>query len=77
MIIMNKDFDTSTYADLLAQKSHKIRNLFAPFTQNEIEVFPSPVSHYRMRTEFRVWHEGEDLYYYMFDKVNNSKIRME
>ncbi|WP_256744384.1 hypothetical protein, partial [Cronobacter sakazakii] len=25
------------------------------------EVFRSPVSHYRMRAEFRLWHDGDDL----------------
>ena len=74
---MNKDFDASTYPDLLEAKRLKVKELFNPFTQKEIEVFASPVSHYRMRTEFRVWHEGDDLFYYMFDKVNDIKIRMD
>ncbi len=71
------DFDTSSYAGLLDAKRLKLKELFAPYTTNEIEVFASPESHYRMRTEFRMWHEGEDLYYYMFDKKNDEKIRID
>jgi tRNA (uracil-5-)-methyltransferase len=30
-----------------------------------------------MRAEFRVWHEGDDLYYIMFDKETKQKIRVD
>lgn len=33
-----------------------------------IEVHQSDISHYRMRAEFRVWHEGEQISFAMFDK---------
>ena len=33
----------------------------APFSDLVPEVFRSPVSHYRMRAEFRIWHDGDDL----------------
>lgn len=76
--LMNlNDFDTANYAGLLETKRLKLKELFGPYTQKEIEVFSSPVSHYRMRTEFRMWHDGDDLFYYMFDKVNDEKIRMD
>jgi tRNA (uracil-5-)-methyltransferase len=69
------DFDTANYESLLEAKSLRLKELFHPYTQIEIEVFASPVVHYRMRTEFRVWHDGEDIYYFMFDKKTNEKIR--
>ena len=52
--------------------------MFSEFTPPELEVFASERSHYRYRSEFRVWHEGADLYYYMFDKTKepeHQKIR--
>lgn len=65
------------YQSLLADKQKKMQQLFTSYSIPEIEVFPSTPAHYRMRAEFRVWHEGEDLYYYMFDKEQDKKIRTE
>ena len=65
------------YQNQLDNKKQKLKSLFANFTQQELEVFASEPTHYRMRAEFRVWHEGEDLYYYMFDKASDQKIRTE
>ncbi len=30
-----------------------------------------------MRSEFRVWHEGDDLFYIMFDQATKAKIRVD
>ncbi|MGM0907426.1 MAG: tRNA (uridine(54)-C5)-methyltransferase TrmA [Pseudomonadota bacterium] len=72
-----KRIDTSEYPQQLAQKADRVREMFRPFRINEIEVFESPASHYRMRAEFRVWHEGDDLYYIMFNPETREKIRMD
>lgn len=32
---------------------------------DEINVFPSKQENYRMRAEFRIWHEGDDIFYAM------------
>ena len=73
----SNNFNTALYETDLEIKRLKLKNLFKDYTTQEIEVFASAPSHYRMRTEFRVWHEGVDLYYYMFDKALNQKIRTE
>lgn len=65
------------YSILLEEKSKRIRELFSSFEIPSLEVFSSEPTHFRMRAEFRVWHEGEDLYYYMFDKALDQKIRTE
>lgn len=65
------------YDDLLEEKKEKLANMFAQFSPPQLEVFKSSPSHYRMRAEFRVWHEGEDLYYYMFDKELDQKVRTD
>jgi len=72
-----KRIDTSEYPQQLAQKVDRVREMFRPFHINEVEVFESPASHYRMRAEFRVWHEGDDLYYIMFNPETREKIRMD
>lgn len=69
--------DTNQYETLLLEKREKLTTLFAQFNPPALEVFSSAPAHYRMRSEFRVWHEGEDLYYYMFDKELDQKIRTD
>ena len=32
---------------------------------DETNIFTSKEQHYRMRTEFRIWHEGDDIFYAM------------
>ncbi|WP_428240380.1 tRNA (uridine(54)-C5)-methyltransferase TrmA [Gynuella sp.] len=41
------------------------------------EVFESKPSHYRMRAEFRVWHEQNDSFYIMFDPNTKEKVRID
>ncbi len=69
--------DPDNYEHQLEQKAKHLKQEFAPFQAPELEVFPSPKQHYRMRAEFRVWHQGEDLYYIMFDKETKQKIRID
>ncbi|GIU15162.1 MULTISPECIES: tRNA (uridine(54)-C5)-methyltransferase TrmA [unclassified Shewanella] len=69
--------DPTTYDVQLEAKCVKLKQLFADFDTPELESFSSEPAHYRMRAEFRVWHEGEDLYYYMFDKELDSKVRCD
>lgn len=69
--------DPNQYDKQLDAKREKLAQLFADFYTPSLQVFASTPEHYRMRAEFRVWHEGQDLYYYMFDKALNQKIRCE
>lgn len=68
--------DPTTYDAQLEAKRIKLEQAFAQFETPSIEVFASDPEHYRMRAEFRVWHEGDDLYYYMFDKALNDKVQI-
>lgn len=65
------------YQPQLDEKAERIQNIFADFETPELEVFASPAEHYRMRAEFRVWHEGEDLYYVMFNQETREKYRVD
>ncbi|MGY5451764.1 tRNA (uridine(54)-C5)-methyltransferase TrmA [Agarivorans sp. MS3-6] len=65
------------YQDLLAEKVAKRREQFAEFSPPEPSIFGSPTKHYRMRAEFRIWHEGDDLYYIMFDQKTKQKFRVD
>lgn len=60
------DFSTTNYQHQLAEKLARIQQNFAEFSLPEISVFSSPEKHYRMRAEFRVWHQQERTDYVMF-----------
>lgn len=69
--------DTATYEQQLAEKQTRISAQFARFNAPELEVFESAKTQYRQRAEFRVWHDGEDLYHIMFDQESKQKIRVD
>ncbi|UQY43962.1 tRNA (uridine(54)-C5)-methyltransferase TrmA [Erwinia sp. PK3-005] len=65
------------YETQLAEKTTRLQNMMAPFSAPAVEVYRSPVSHYRMRAEFRIWHEGDDLYHIIFDQQTRDRIRVD
>ncbi|GAA4891184.1 tRNA (uridine(54)-C5)-methyltransferase TrmA [Ferrimonas pelagia] len=69
--------DPRRYDDQLAEKCERMRALFAEYTTPELEVFRSEPEHYRMRAEFRIWHEGDDLDYIMFDQATKSRVAIK
>jgi tRNA (uracil-5-)-methyltransferase len=65
------------YDAQLAEKVSRLQAMMTPFAAPEVEVFRSPVSHYRMRAEFRIWHDGDDLYHIIFDQQTKQRIRVD
>ena len=65
------------YESLLENKVAHINQNFSVYKLPEIDVYPSPKLNYRMRCEFRVWHEGEDLFHIMFNKDTKQKVRID
>ncbi|MEN4981075.1 tRNA (uridine(54)-C5)-methyltransferase TrmA [Erwinia billingiae] len=65
------------YDAQLEEKVTRLQTLMTPFAAPEVDVFRSPVSHYRMRAEFRLWHEGDDLYHIIFDQQTSERIRVD
>lgn len=61
-------FNPAAYDQLLADKLAHYRPLFDQLDFTEPHVFTSPKTHYRMRAEFRIWHDEERLNYVMFKK---------
>ena len=53
------------YETQLQQKLEINRVRFEPFYKADIKVFKSPDAHYRARSEFKIWHEGEEIHYAM------------
>ena len=58
------------YSTLLEQKVARCRERFNSLSLPDPQVIASAPEHYRMRAEFRIWHEGDDLYYAMFDPAD-------
>ena len=67
----------SSYEDQLTQKETSVSALLAPFYTKKLEVFDSPTSHYRARSEFRIWHEGDRCDYAMGNITKNGAINIE
>ena len=65
------------YDAQLAEKVSRLETMMTPFAAPAVEVFRSPVSHYRMRAEFRLWHDGDDLYHIIFDQQTRQRIRVD
>lgn len=63
------------YEEQLTDKLSKVKDLFAAHKlPPEIEVHRSDLSHFRMRAEFTVWHEGTDLCYVMFEQPDGTEV---
>ena len=72
----------SEYSLQLAEKESRVRDLLSPFiTKGEsllpIDTFASDEQHYRQRAEFRIWHEGVDLYHIMFNQETKQQYRVD
>ena len=70
------------YPELLAKKVENLTSLLAPFNPPALDVFESAPNHFRMRAEFRLWHDknaaGEDeLYHIMFDQATKQRYRVD
>ena len=65
------------YSAQLNDKVAQLTQLFDAYAMPKLEVFASPSQHYRMRAEFHVWHEEEDLYYVMFESQTRQRYRVD
>jgi len=66
-----------SYEEQLAQKKSRVGTLLLPFYKQELEVFTSPESHYRARSEFRIWHEGDKCNYAMGNITKDGAINID
>ncbi|MFB2587093.1 tRNA (uridine(54)-C5)-methyltransferase TrmA [Acinetobacter sp. c1-l78] len=69
----NSIYNSENYQLQLQQKAQHILQQFTEFHLPELEIFESPIDHYRMRAEFRIWHTDDGLFYAMFEKDKNDK----
>ena len=65
------------YQAQLSIKQENMTTLFKEFALPETDIYTSEPLNYRQRAEFRVWHEGDDLYYIMFNSSTKQKFRVD
>lgn len=54
------------YQALLQQKIDATGEMMAQFAPPPPRIYPSEPTGFRLRAEFRMWHDGDDLNYVMF-----------
>ncbi len=69
----SNDFHPEHYEALWQQKIAHTLSLFNDLTIPKPETYASPVSGFRMRAEFKIWHEGDEWNYEMFEKGNKHR----
>ena len=67
------NFTPDLYPELLKQKQRYLQTLLNPYYQDHIDVYASSTQHFRMRAEFRVWHDETRIKYVMFPPRNSGK----
>ncbi|WP_333608400.1 tRNA (uridine(54)-C5)-methyltransferase TrmA [Arsukibacterium sp.] len=65
------------YQTQLADKQQCLTEILERYRLPQMSVHPSGASHYRQRAEFRIWHNGEDIYHAMFDPETKLKVRID
>ena len=60
------------YQAQLSAKIERVQSQFAEFNPPTLEVYESPVSNFRQRAEFRIWHTEDDLFYAMFERNDSG-----
>lgn len=63
-----RSVDPSNYQQQLDNKIARIGGQFHEFGIPRLEIFASTPLNFRMRAEFRIWHQGDDTHYVMFRK---------
>ena len=66
--MLPNDYQPERYQELLNEKVAAVLSDFKALDAPEPQVFPSPTHSFRTRAEFRVWHDGEDLNFVMFER---------
>ena len=66
-----------SYEQELADKKDRVLDLLAPVNVKALEVFSATPTHYRARSEFKIWHDGDVCSYAMgrLDKKGAVNIK--
>ena len=65
------------YQAQLDQKQGEIEKLFREFSLPSFDIYTSEPLNYRQRAEFRIWHDGDELDYIMFNSETKEKYKVK
>jgi tRNA (uracil-5-)-methyltransferase len=65
------------YEAQLQQKVLLNQERFQQFFDGEFDVFRSPQEHYRARSEFKIWHEGDAIFYGMNHQEHKGVVLID
>lgn len=66
-----------SYKEQFILKKQSLSHLLSPFYTGSLDAFRSPEKNYRMRAEFRIWHQGQDSYHIMFDQETKEQYKVD
>jgi tRNA (uracil-5-)-methyltransferase len=70
--------DIDNYPAILQDKAQEVASIFKDLTLPAPTIFPSQAVHYRLRAEFRLWHDNAEAYYAMFDPAEpKTPVRID
>lgn len=67
----------SQYETQLAEKANRLTQLVNTVCTLTPELYRSAPEHFRQRAEFRIWHNGDDIYHAMFDPQSRQPVRID
>ncbi len=73
---MFSHIDPNNYQEQLQAKHNEMDELFSTLPFPSFDLYKSEPINYRQRAEFRLWHDGDDLYYIMFDQITKQQFKV-
>lgn len=68
------NFTPELYQQQLEEKRQNTLAEFAEFGIQNLDLFASPWQHYRMRAEFKAWHQDDQVHYAMFRADKSRQV---
>lgn len=64
------------YQQQLQTKIDRVNTQFSQFSPPELDVYASQEHNFRMRAEFRIWREQDDMFYAMFERSTEDQSKV-
>jgi len=77
MVKLMSFYTEDAYEEQLHEKCKLTQDEFGKYGVEEFAVYKSEPNHFRMRAEFRVWHDGDELDYVMFNQETKERYSIE
>lgn len=66
-----------SYEAQLTEKANRLVQLLCNVSRITPLLYRSAPEHFRQRAEFRIWHNGDDIYHAMFDPESRQPVRID